>query len=123
MTSFAIIDLNTGLTLFRTGTAGRPAGADARGQPAGRHAGRWPTSVCARADDLRRAIGARLSAVLTLSRRTPVTADALADIARISRKAAEEARAVADVRRSRCRRPSTRPAPLPDASARLARWS
>ncbi|GAA2793430.1 hypothetical protein GCM10020219_075820 [Nonomuraea dietziae] len=81
VTSFAIIDLNTGPPSSHW--YGWPSCWRRRTRPTGRSPRwRWPTSVCAAADDLRRAIGARLSAVLTLSRRTPVTADALADIAR-----------------------------------------
>ncbi|MEU7894470.1 histidine kinase [Nonomuraea sp. NPDC049152] len=120
--SFTIIDLNTGLTLFalvrlavllvETHTANRQLAelkvADER---------------LSAAADLRRAIGARLSRILTLSRRAPVSsdvlADTLADMARISREAAAEARAVAAVRGDPV--PAHR-ADLPDASTGLARW-
>ncbi|GAA2647305.1 hypothetical protein GCM10010412_010750 [Nonomuraea recticatena] len=121
VTSFAIIDLNTGLTLF---ALVRLAVLLAQTDAANRQVAALEVADerLRAADDLRRAIGARLSAVLTLSRRTPVTADALADIARISRKAAQEARAVADVRREPLPLPA-HAAGLPDASTRLARWS
>ncbi|MEU4721214.1 histidine kinase [Nonomuraea dietziae] len=121
ISSFAIIDLNTGLTLFalvRLAVLLAETHAANRQVAALEVAGERLRS----ADDLRRAIGARLSGVLTLSRRAPVTADALADIARISRKAAEEARAVADVRREPLPLPA-HAAGLPDGSTRLARWS
>ncbi|MFE3449443.1 sensor histidine kinase [Nonomuraea sp. NPDC059194] len=116
--SFTIIDLNTGLTLFalvrlavllaETHTANRQLAelkvADERLRAAA---------------DLRRAIGTRLSRIMTLSRRAPVSADVLVDMARISREAAAEARGVAAVRGDPV---PAHQADLPDVSTGLARW-
>ncbi|MCG5212919.1 histidine kinase [Streptosporangium soli] len=117
--SFAVIDMNMGLTLF---ALVRLAVLLSETQEANRQlAGLEAANERLRAaGDLRRAIGARLADILRASRQAPLTPGVLTRIAEISREAAAEARTVAAAPREPL--PAGR-TDLPDESSGLSRWA
>ncbi|MEV4891388.1 histidine kinase, partial [Nonomuraea sp. NPDC055795] len=115
--SSAVIDVNIGLTLF---ALVRLAVLLSQTHAANRQLAELEVTNerLRTTDDLRNVLGARLTRILRLSRQ-PAAADTLAEIARISRKAAAQARTVADARREPV---PARRLDLPDELTGLARW-
>ncbi|MFC9972318.1 sensor histidine kinase [Spirillospora sp. NPDC127200] len=115
--SSAVIDLNTGITLF---ALARLAVLLSQTHAANRRLAELEAADerLRAADDLRRVLGAALADILRLSRRVPPAADGIVEIARISRDAAARARAVVDLRQEPV---PVRELDLPDELTGLAR--
>ncbi|GAA3569958.1 hypothetical protein GCM10022419_058550 [Nonomuraea rosea] len=118
--SFAIVDMNVGLTLF---ALVRLAVLLTEIQSANRQFAELEAANerLRAAGDLRAAIGDRLARILRTSRRRPLTPAVLAGVAEISREAAAAARRVAGVGGEPLI--ESRTGDPPDRSGRLSRWA